>query len=238
MQYKNTIEALYIQLNEVQQNIASWGADKELRKIDIDLALDKLRNVYDLVLSLKAEPNFMQAPLEEPNTQLVDDTIEITKEVIESKPEKVPEIKVEAKTENIKKTTEQIITELTKKVPKTSASNEKSNLSEKFSHNRPTLNEELSSQVESADLANQLKNRPVTNLSSAIGLNEKFEFINNLFNGDKVKYEETIDKLNMATNFNEAYNYLSIKLNWDMSDPSIQRILDLIRRKLISNKNG
>lgn len=232
MPYKNTLEAIYIELNEIQQNIAVWSSEGEIRNIDIDLSLAKLRDVYDLLLSLKESSASLTEPTEEagqPKPQREENKKEHTPatEPLEKAEEK--ERPVETKTELQK---QRKAAEVRKSIVE-----EKSSLGEKFSADRPTLNEELSSQVISADLANQLKNRPITNLSSAIGLNEKFEFIHTLFHGDKEAYEATIDKLNMATNFNEAYTYLNTQLQWDMSDPLVQRILELIRRKLIVNKN-
>jgi hypothetical protein len=238
MPYKNTLEALYIQLNEVQQNIATWGTENSIRNIDIDLALSKIRDIYDLILELKqlekldpkviieqktekAESRTIELEVEDsggPENSIYELNTKVDNETISPEPAK-PEAKADRVTQDIK-----------------TNSQEKSSLGERFYTEKPTLNEELSTQVSSSDLANQLKNRPITNLSSAIGLNEKFELINTLFHGDKDKYEATIEKLNVATNFNEAYNYLSSMLNWDMSDPMVQRILELIRRKLIVKK--
>lgn len=238
MEYKNSVEAVYIQLNEILQNVAGWGAEKELREIDIDLTLGKIRDIYDLVLSLRNEQQNLVAEekvKESPSPQKPIETKEeipqnnIDEETIEFEAEKPIEDK---KSDDLQSIKEKIKTSIQRSQQQNSQ-----NLSEQYEKSQPTLNEELSTHVESKDLAIKLKTRPITNLSSAIGLNEKFEFIQSLFNGDKEKYEETIETLNSATNFNGAYNYLSTKLNWDMSDPLAQRILELIRRKLIVNSN-
>lgn len=250
MQYKNSIEAIYFQLNELVQNVAEWGTERELRTIDIDLTLDKIRDVYDIISSLKNEQ------LQQPSAKIIEEEVieketpiedlSAKEEVVEEKAAPIQENSAEAiyDMEEEKSVPEppiqaEIKEEIKEKI-KASVVKPKNplttSISDKFNHDRPTLHEELSTHVESEDLANHLKNRPITNLSSAIGLNEKFEFIHNLFNGDKEKYEETIEKLNVASNFNEAFNYLSVKLGWNMSEPMPQRILELIRRKLIVNQ--
>ena len=55
MHYKNTVEAVYIHLDEIQQIIANMGTDGTIHNIELDLAMDKLRYVYDLMISLKGE---------------------------------------------------------------------------------------------------------------------------------------------------------------------------------------
>lgn len=260
MQYKNSIEAIYFQLNEALQNVGEWGAESQLHAIDIDITLEKLRNVYDTMSSLKQEllitPNNTSSASSEkkdntptivtknedikpPITELEDKTIIVTAsesaDIATDQPgaEESIQFDVDEKEPNIEPEPEPSPKPTAPKPTTSSNSFEESSISGKYNKNRPTLHEELSTQVSSEDLANQLKNRPITNLSSAIGLNEKFEFIHNLFNGDKDKYEEAIEKLNTTTSFNEAYNYLSSTLNWDMSEALPQRVLELIRRKLI-----
>jgi hypothetical protein len=240
MQYKNTYEAILIQLSEIQQQIALLSSEEPIRNIDLDLSLAKLRDIYDLMLSLRHEHPEMPNPIlsEEPAPKeefikdepafIIEDNEDVY-ETYEFEPDPEEESPVIEKEKNHTPKISKIKTE--------SVQSDGSSLGEQFSSTRPTLHEELSTQVDNSDLANTLKNRPITNLSSAIGLNEKFEFINELFNGDKEEYEKTIEKLNIATNFNEAYNYLSTKLNWNMSSPMAQRILELIRRKLIVKKH-
>ena len=77
----------------------------------------------------------------------------------------------------------------------------------------------------------------IGSIGTAIGLNEKFELINQLFGGSKEKFERTLEVLDMAGSFVEAYNYIEEQFEWDMDDVYVQRILELIRRKLIVRRN-
>ncbi len=247
MRYKNTIEAIRLQLDELQKNIAYWEVSEELRHIDIDTGLHKLRDIYDLLLSIKEDNDLIlptpvkeNQPIElEPEIKIktvVDQTSEPPAESKHTEPKTKKEETIEIIKKSVLEPQTEYATDKTKE-KKDTANSEKKSLGDSISGMHPTLNEELSTKVKSADLARHLKNRPITDLSTAIGLNEKFELINNLFNGDRNSYNETIERLNLATNFNEAYNYLSDKLNWDMDNPMVQRLLDLIRRKLIVKKS-
>ncbi|MFO7370516.1 MAG: hypothetical protein R6X09_09630 [Bacteroidales bacterium] len=99
-----------------------------------------------------------------------------------------------------------------------------------------TLHESLHTKVskEEDTLANA---KPVTDLLSAIGINDRYTFIRELFNGDSGKFESAIKFLNDATSFNDAYNYMLLYFNWDMESEPVQLLLDMIRRKFIKHKH-
>ncbi|QQS50127.1 MAG: hypothetical protein IPM71_11035 [Bacteroidota bacterium] len=229
MHYKNSIEAVSHQLQEIAEDIAKWQQNGPLRNIDLDLALNKIRNLYDLMLTLRAEERTFL------NNEIIhhaQETIQQDKktEALIIEKEKDPEKKPEAAVDKpVKFEKENLIEPATSNLEK-----DKSLLSEKFHQTRPTLNEELSSHVSSSDLAKQLKNKPITNLSSAIGLNEKFELIHNLFIGDKQKYEQTIEALNHMADYQEALDYLSNVAKLDLSQPLVHRLLELLQRKLMT----
>jgi hypothetical protein len=110
-------------------------------------------------------------------------------------------------------------------------------VSDRFRTSKRSINEELASKAKSNEKPSGLKSNPMASIMSAMGLNEKFEIINELFGGDKEKFEQTMQELNMAGSFVEAYNYLNTTFNWDMDNTYVQRILELIRRKLIVKRD-
>ncbi len=239
IQYKNTIEAIYLNLDEVQQLVAGFGTNSKIHTIELDLALDKLRNVYDLMLSLKLENILvtengdipMDVPLEIKAQEA--DLPEI-KPVEQSKESSVSEV---IKAQFAKQ--EVIIPDVEKE--KTRAEKESR---VRMPQNVSDTTEIHKEKVESKDVTDTqkvdspyIKQKPVSNIVSALGLNEKFELIQNLFGGDKVKFEQTMNYLNGASDFNEAYEYLSGNFKWDMNNQYVQRILELIRKKLIVKKN-
>ena len=54
------------------------------------------------------------------------------------------------------------------------------------------------------DISQKLSETPLKDLSKALGLNEKFLYINELFAGDVVQFQEAIKQLNDAKDFDEA----------------------------------
>ena len=74
-------------------------------------------------------------------------------------------------------------------------------------------------------------------MAKAIGINERFLYIRELFDNDAKKYEQAIQIINNAPNFNEAYNYMIREYTWDMDSEMVQELLEIIRRKYITGQH-
>jgi hypothetical protein len=231
MEFKNTLEILHANSDEIRKLIARLEKTDEIRTIELDLILEKLRDLYDLTLDLQTVLKENGISLKENIDKVKEEEITQTaKPVVEKSPEKIQQERKTAAREQVER-------DLKKKGPSSKEPSEKTFVSDRFKTSKPTLNEDLASKIKSEDLSSKLKAMPITNISNALGLNDKFELINELFNGDKELFERTMQVLNMAGSFVEAYNYLNENFDWDMSDPHVQRILELIRRKLIVRRN-
>jgi hypothetical protein len=101
---------------------------------------------------------------------------------------------------------------------------------------RTTLHESLH-QTFQKDSESISQGKPIADLMSAIGLNDRFTFIRELFDNDQKVFESTISELNSATSFNDAYNYMTRQFNWDMDGEAVQLLLDIIRRKHIKGRH-
>jgi len=83
-------------------------------------------------------------------------------------------------------------------------------------------------------LAAKLQQAPVGDLKSAIGINDKFLFVNELFGGSMEKYNKSIDNLNDLKTLNGAMIYLNelkIELQWNSSNEAYQKLKDLVTHK-------
>ena len=106
-------------------------------------------------------------------------------------------------------------------------------LNDLIAEQRPSLNDRLKNQRE--EVASRLGNAPVKNLHQAIGLNEKFGFINDLFRGDQSLYERSIKTINESKDLEEALYWinreLKIKLGWQDNNKTVQQFYGLIRKR-------
>ncbi len=88
------------------------------------------------------------------------------------------------------------------------------------------------------DISSKFHSQPISDISLAIGLNDKFRYIRELFDGDNVEYTETLKFLNNVKSENEAADYLNDKFEWDMETKLVKSLLELTARKLKMTDNG
>jgi hypothetical protein len=85
------------------------------------------------------------------------------------------------------------------------------------------------------ELIEVLKETPVKDLRKAIGINDRFLFINDLFRGDESMYERSIKTINGFNIFPEAEYWinreLKVKLGWNIDDPAVIHFDQLIKRR-------
>jgi hypothetical protein len=85
------------------------------------------------------------------------------------------------------------------------------------------------------ELVEILKETPVKDLRKAVGINDRFLFINDLFRGDETMYERSIKTINSFNIYAEAEYWISrelkTKLGWSKDDPSVQHFDQLVKRR-------
>lgn len=111
----------------------------------------------------------------------------------------------------------------------------KETLNEKLEEqSKESLNDKFSEQTEKVSLAEKLGKKPIPDLVKAIGLNQKFLFMNDLFEGENNFYKEAISNLNNFSNFAEANEYikaLSARHNWEDSSSTVKEFVELVERR-------
>jgi hypothetical protein len=75
----------------------------------------------------------------------------------------------------------------------------------------------------------------VKDLRKAIGINDRFLFISELFRGDEVMYERSIKTINSFSIFPEAEYWISrelkTKLGWSNDHSAVQHFDQLVKRR-------
>ena len=111
---------------------------------------------------------------------------------------------------------------------------DKPTLGDQFS-NEESLHLKIASKNTSRTLADQLHKKPISDLKAAIGINEKFLFVNKLFGGNLQTYSHSVDRINSATNLETArqlaLNEIAQELNWDLADEHVKNFMELIERR-------
>ncbi|HQU99775.1 MAG: hypothetical protein JNK61_08900 [Bacteroidia bacterium] len=125
----------------------------------------------------------------------------------------------------------------TKKAVKTTASlfDAPPNIASVFD-DTTTLATKLETQQTTTSIADKLNSRKIADLKKAIGINEKFLFINELFEGSLASYNEHIEKINVAADVHHAHaiiDALISKYAWDGSLSIVKQFKDLVDRRFL-----
>jgi len=209
---------------------------------EIELARSRVHSATEM---LKVLPQLNEVPVLQPVNK--EDPAPAMQPVIEVKAETRPEVRIdvaaEVKAETRLVTKPEVKAEATpepkpKPTPEvkteTAAEKGKPILADKFNA-AETIGKKASSVKQDEVIASVMHNRPISDIGTAIGINDKFYFIRELFSGDTRAYQDTIKRLNSSASLGEAMKILDENTVMG-SDPSAQSsFVDIVRRKFNIN---
>lgn len=83
-------------------------------------------------------------------------------------------------------------------------------------------------------VAEKLQHKKITDLKASIGINEKFQFINELFEGNMKEYNVAIDQINSFSSLEEAESYISNLedvYKWQPENQIVENFKLLVQRR-------
>ncbi len=238
MNNQKKITLLQKELDEVKHILLKYDDLAETSIIEVDLMKDKLRTVYDALCGIDQE-----VEAEVKNSSQQKEAMAEQKEVPEEKtppgfeqndsddsqPANTPE-------ENLNEGAD----ENTNDEAESSASQEMTDnqkeatgtLADRYKQNGQFMNESFAEKRQSQkDISNKIQNKPIEDLNKALGVNDRFQLTRDLFHGNRAKFTETIEALNSTNSFEEAENLVAENFQWDMQNPNVKMLMDLLRRK-------
>jgi len=105
---------------------------------------------------------------------------------------------------------------------------------ELFSQETPPSVADHLQNKEDSSIGAKMERQPIQDLRAAIGINDKFLLINELFSGRLEAYNKMLDELNDFKSFNGASTYLielKVEKQWDSKLPSWKKLVQLLERK-------
>jgi hypothetical protein len=210
-----------------------------ISQIDLDIIKSEIRRLYQLYYQLettgeKPEAISQQSTKhEEIKPKSEDDNKETTKSKQQTVTIEEPKEKSEVQTTNI----EEQKAESREPIHLTSdlfTGTETVTIAEKFRDNKKSINDKIGINKTDKSIADKLKSKHTDDIKTSIGINEKFLFINELFEGNMQEYNVFIAKLNNLNNLDEAYSFIneqkSIK-KWNDNLDSLSKLTDLIENR-------
>ena len=112
----------------------------------------------------------------------------------------------------------------------------KSSLLLQFEDEIFSVNDSAAQKAEDKSIVKKLSNTRIENLKSAIGINDKFYFINELFSGNSQAYEDVIYTLNNFKRFEDAMQYFSTlkyRYEWNTKADAYHKLVHFLERKFV-----
>lgn len=111
---------------------------------------------------------------------------------------------------------------------------EPSTIAHKYSATE-TIGDKITRSRTEKSLGEKLQHQPLGDLKQSIGINERFSFINELFQGNQQFYHQCIDQLNSMLEYKEAEKMISetlaVKFQWEKDSSRYRQFEELIRRR-------
>ena len=251
MEIKYTIEILTKDIQDIEKLVENLSNSKDNSAIELDLALSKLRNVYEILTMIKTDrlhelisqnPFREQLPSEaapaakpEPATIPGPEPEPFTDTVSESDPS--PEAAAESATPPEaaaeSATPSEVVAESGPK-PETKSKTEPSDrsiLAEKFSK-ESSINENLA-EKRKVNLDTKLIGQSIDNIMRNIGINDRFFIIRELFKGDSDQFNNLVNKLDSAESYQDATTILKEQFPESMDHEGVEILSGLVKRRHI-----
>lgn len=181
----------------------------------------------------ESEPTPITAPAPEPQEEpKMEQKEELKEEAQEqSKVESKEQSKVESKEQPKVQTKEQSTLQRPAVAPPSSPEapgTEKKVLGELLGKDRTSFNEKLGNGQ--GNESNKVLS-PITDLRKGLGINDRFFFQRELFNGSSDVMNQTLDQLNQMNSLSSAKSFLAANFKWKPDQEAVHAFMDLLERR-------
>src|SRR5690554_5796386 len=181
----------------------------------------------------ESEPTPITAPAPEPEEEpKMEQKEELKEEAQEqSKVESKEQSKVESKEQPKVQTKEQSKLQKPAVAPPSSPEapgTEKKVLGELLGKDRTSFNEKLGNGQGNG--SNKVLS-PITDLRKGLGINDRFFFQRELFNGSSDVMNQTLDQLNQMNSLSSAKSFLAANFKWKPDQEAVHAFMDLLERR-------
>ena len=223
MELKYTIEILTKDIQDIENLVGNLQNSHEGSAIELDLALSKLRNVYEILTMIKADRlKELIHPTSQPVRASVPDPLPEPMPVPEPEPTPEPEPIPEPEPEPIPEPE-----------PDSRTDPETGILAEQFS-SESSINENLAGQ-RGNNVDAKLIGQPINNISRNIGINDRFLIIRELFEGNSEGFSNLVSDLDGAGSSEAANDFLQKQFAGSMEHEGVQILAGLVKRRYIGN---
>ena len=222
MDFNSTVDLIIKDLNEALKIIDDFKNYPEVPLFQVELAKSKCKSAAEIISLIRD----LQKNIEPTGkNELSSDTPEIKKE-------------------SFRKTTREpafYTPQTIQAADKTAAKPQEKKpdseiLAETFNDQKGSIYEQLGSLKSDDGILDIIQNKPITNLSEAIGVNDRFLFMKEIFRGDYAAYDKAIERLDGATTLTDAESIINDYTSNIPETEAARRLLDIVKRKFPVNE--
>lgn len=247
MEMRHTIEILVKDIQDIEKLVASLQNSPRWPAIEMDLALSKLRNVYEVLTMIRDDRHQAAATADVARPEY--ETRQAPPEPEVSRPE--PQAEQDPSAPEPARTgprDEHTFSAPEPARPETGPEHRQTDgdvadsgkmdsgkvaaiLAEKFSK-EASINENLANK-RSTSMESRLAGKPIDNIARNIGINDRFLIIRELFDGNSEEYSRLIRNLDDAGNYDRALELIREKFATTMEHEGVTILMSLSKRRFV-----
>lgn len=236
MDLNSTIDIIIRDLNEAREIIDDLKNYPGVPELQVELAKSKCKSASDVIamikrINLTAPP--AAGPLKDPAPvrEVIHERQTVIQEPEETRVQEIPKPIVEPVTA---KAVPQPEPEAAR--PSDKKQSGFSIIADQFAGRAESFNEQLGTRKQGDDVLEILRTKPLSSLNEAIGINDKFLFIREIFNGNADSYNEAVQKLEKVGNISDAMAVIMGYAGDNSGSEAVTQLVDLIKRKFIAHE--
>ena len=249
MDFSSNIDLIIRDLTEVCEIIDDLKQYPGVPAFQVEIAKSKCRSAAELIALLKniRENDQSLAEVKIPPPPVIEikpEAVKKTETVFEVKNTNsdIPVFELSNDVAELQKAVEEVKNIHTERAKKKEPEKDRDKISgqsiiaDRFSPVLGSVYEQIGKVAGADELPELILAKPIASLTEAIGVNDRFLFIGELFKGDKDAYFQAISKLDNTKNYSEAHSIVMGIADSKVDSEAIKHLLMIIKRKHPSNE--
>ena len=247
MEYKNNEQnSVIFSIAEILSKMSNQVGflirnNKLMSQLDVDMLMDNTRKLYDTICSVRCNMDIDSIPMEVENEEElgirneelgIEEELGMRSEELGIEEELETEEELESEEMGDDSESQSVVDSPVVQTPVDSGIVAYRKLSD---GTHQTIGDVLEN-TEDKSLAARLQRKPIADLTTSVGINDKFLLLNELFGGSMEKYNKCIRALNNFSTLLGAKTYMEemqVEFQWDCQSDAYKKLDDLVERRFI-----
>lgn len=207
-------QEMLILIDTIKNNTDSLSADNRIPNLQLEIILSKIEELHQKTIGLK----YLNQHADEVSSSIYASQQEVDEQISAAKTQEMIGQQTAAQKE--------VVINMDPIIEQPQIIKQKDIKIEKIKNDLSAIG------ASAEDIGEKLQLQPLADIKSAIGINDKFLFINELFSGSSGEFEATVGLLNQLSSMEEAQQSLE-KYGWERENETAQSFIKLVSRRYL-----